>query len=209
VLLLRTIALLALGLLGCAATAELHAKPDAVCAGRAVRLTWDGSSSGELSAEPADPSLGEVPASGQKTVHPKVTTTYRLRVSSGFASQTSETKVQVVTPPPGGAQIAGAISDEGGGCAPGKVWVTARVEPGSFDPRLRIDQVRSMDGRDYFVQHAAQTAEVKADTPSDGLRDLPPAGAWRIETPLRAGETCGGASSPELISIALSFVCAD
>jgi hypothetical protein len=206
---LRAISFLALTLLGCAATAELHAKPDNVCAGRAVRLTWDGSSSGELSAEPADASLGDVPESGQKTVHPKVTTTYRLKVSSGFSSQTSEAKVQVVTPPAGGSTIRGAVADEGSGCAPGKLWVTARVEPGAWDRRLRIDQVRSTDGRAYRVQHAAQTAESPADGASDALRDLPPAGAWRLETPLRAGETCGGATAPESLSIALTFVCAD
>lgn len=196
-------------LLGCAATAELHAKPDTVCAGRGVRLTWDASSSGELSADPVDASLGSVADSGQKMVRPKVTTTYRLRVTSGFASRTAEAKVQVVTPPPGGSTIRGVTADEGSGCAPGKLWVTARVEPGTWDSRLRIDQVRSTDGRAYRVQHAAQTAEVPADGASDALRDLPPAGGWRLETPLRAGETCGGESAPDSLSVALTFVCAD
>ena len=174
-----------------------------------MRLTWEGSSSGELSADPADASLGSVPDSGQKMVRPKVTTTYRLRVSSGFSSQTSEAKVQVLVPPPGGSVIRGVTADEGSGCAPGRLWVTARVEPGTWDSRLRIDQVSSTDGRAYRVQHAAQTAEVPADGASDALRDLPPAGAWRLETPLRAGETCSGEGTPDSLSIALTFVCAD
>ncbi|HTO09226.1 MAG TPA: hypothetical protein VMR86_19400 [Myxococcota bacterium] len=208
---MKAISLLLLALSGCAATAEIRAKPDSICAGRAVRLTWDGSGSGQLTAEPADATLGpsDVAASGQKTVHPKVTTTYRLKVTSGYASKTGEALVKVVSAPRGDSTVRGAVSDEGSGCSPGKIWVTARVDPGTWDPRLRIDEVRSTDGRFYHVLHAAQMAEVGPDAPSYGLRDLPPAGAWKLETPLRPGEKCGEAGAPESLSVALTFICAD
>ena len=205
---MRAASILALLLVGCAVRADLRAKPDAVCAGRAVRLTWDASHSGELSADPADPALGEVSASGQKMVHPRVTTTYHLRASSGLGSATSDAKVTVVSPPAQPSPIRGEISDEGGGCAPGKLWVTARVAPDAWDARLRIDQVLSADGRSYRVQHAATMAEVTPDEPSFALRDLPPAGAWKLETPLRPGESCG-ATAPESLAVAVTFVCAD
>src|SRR5258707_13034345 len=94
---LRGVYWLALLALGCAASATLHARPESVCAGRAVRLTWDGSGSGELSAQPPDPSLGKGAASGSKSVRPKATTTYRFRVGSLVSSQTSATTGRVIS----------------------------------------------------------------------------------------------------------------
>jgi hypothetical protein len=194
---------------GCVPTAQLRARPDSVCAGRAVRLTWEGSKSGELSAEPADPSLGDVPESGQRNVHPKTTTTYRFRVSTGLSAASAEQTVKVLAPPEQPALIRGASADDGSGCAPGKMWVTAHVAPGDWDSRLRIDQVRSADGRSYQIQHAAQQIEVTPSEPSDGLRDQPIAGAWKLETPLRPGEKCGEASAPESLAVNVSLICAD
>src|SRR5262249_36983046 len=98
---LRVTAILgvSLSLAGCAVTASLSAKPDSVCAGRAVRLRWDASQSGKLTAEPPDESLGDVPASGVRTVRPKQTTTYKLRASSLFSSQEIESTVKIVSVP--------------------------------------------------------------------------------------------------------------
>jgi len=200
--------LLSMGL-GCAPTAALRAKPDIVCAGRAVRLIWVGSGAGELSSEPPDESLGSVAESGAKTVRPKVTTTYRLRVSSLLASATSETSVKVLSVPEQGVSVRGDVTGESAGCAPGRIWVTARVAADAWDPRLRVNQVFSGDGRTYRVEHAAARAEVSPDAPSDALRDLPIAGAWRLETPLRPGEVCGDASAPQSLAVSVSFVCAD
>lgn len=195
--------------LGCAATASLRASPEDVCAGRAVRLTWNGSHSGDITAEPAEAGLGEVAASGQKTVKPRVTTTYRFRVGSLLGSAMSEATVKVVSVPAEPTAIRGAAGDDGSGCAPGKTWVTARVAPGVWDTRLRVSLVESADGRDYRVEHAGRSAEVAAGAPSDALRDLPIAGAWRIETPLRAGERCGESAQLESLAVNVRFVCAD
>lgn len=205
----RAILALAFLALGCAATATLRAKPEVVCAGRAVRLTWSASHSGELSADPEDKSLGDVGDSGQKTVRPKVTTTYRLHVSSLLTSITSSTTVKVVSVPDTPAALTGSVADEGSGCAPGRIWVTARVPPGAFDSRLRVNLVSSPDGRGYRVEHAARSGEVTPGAPSDALRDLPISGAWRIETALRPGEVCGDASAPQSLGVSVSFVCAD
>ena len=206
---LRGVCSLALLALGCAASATLHAKPESVCAGRAVRLTWDGSGSGELSAEPADASLGQVAASGSKSVRPKATTRYRFRVGSFVANATSDATVKVISVPELPTAIRGSVSDEGSGCAPGRIWVTARVPAGAWDPRLRVNLVASADGRTYRVEHAARSAELGADTPSDAFRDLPVAGAWRLETALRPGEVCAESSAPESLALNVSFVCAE
>jgi hypothetical protein len=205
---LRGLVALLVVALGCASTATITAKPASVCAGRTVRLTWDGSHSGEISAEPAEASLGDVPESGTKSVRPKVTTTYRFRVGSLFGSASSETTVKVVAVPEKPTAIRGVFADEGSGCAPGRMWVTARVAPDAWDSRLRVNLLSSADGRAYRVEHAARSADVTADAPSDALRDLPIAGAWRLETQLRPGESCGE-SAPAELSVNVGFVCAD
>ncbi|HTO54891.1 MAG TPA: hypothetical protein VMR50_16025 [Myxococcota bacterium] len=204
-----TILLLAAVAVGCAPTAQLRVRPDSVCAGRSVQLTWEGSHSGELSADPADPSLGVVPESGQRKVRPKTTTTYRFRVSSLLAVASAEQTVKVLAPPATPAVIRGAPAEEGSGCAPGRMWVTARVEPGAWDTRLRVDEIASADGRSYRVEHAAVQAEVTPDASTGALRDLPITGAWKLETPLRPGERCGEASAPESLSVSVTFLCAD
>jgi hypothetical protein len=193
----------------CAPTASLRVAPETVCAGRNVRLTWEGSGPGELSASPADPALGSVGERGMKTAQPKVSTTYRLRVSTLLASATSETSVTVVSVPPQPAAIRASIADESSGCAPGRIWVTARVPADAWSPRLRVNQVFSADGRAYRIEHAAGVAQVTPDEPSNALSDLPVTGAWRLETPLRPGEICGEASAPESLAVNVSFVCAD
>jgi len=194
--------------LACAPTAALQVAPQAVCAGRAIRLSWQGSSGGELSAEPPDAALGEVPDSGQKTVHPRATTTYRFRVGSLFSQATSEATVKVLAPPAQPTSVGAPSSDASAGCSPHALWVTAHVAPGSWDPRLRVATVRASDGRSYRVEHALQRAEIAAGEESEAFRDLPIPGAWRLETPLSAGESCGPAQ-PQTLSIDVTFVCAD
>ena len=81
-------AAICLGLLcatsGCAPAARLIANPNSVCAGRAVRLAWEGSAAGELTSEP---------------VHPKTTTTYRFEVGSVLAKRAAATRVRVLEVP--------------------------------------------------------------------------------------------------------------
>ena len=194
--------------LACAPTASLRATPDVVCAGRAVRLSWEGSGSGELSAEPADAALGDVPDSGQKTVHPRSTTTYRFRVSSLFSHAASDASVRVLAPPAKPTAIGAASSDASAGCSPHALWVTARVPPDAWDPHLRVATVSASDGRAYRVEHAAQRAEIAPGEESEAFRDLPIQGAWRLETPLRPGEACGP-TQPAALSLDVTFVCAD
>ncbi|MFI5315777.1 MAG: hypothetical protein ACHQ6T_08750 [Myxococcota bacterium] len=195
--------------LGCAASASLRATPDVVCAGRTVRLAWDGSASGELSADPADASLGPADASGSKSVRPKLTTTYRFRVSSLFASKTGEARVTVLRPPEKPTPIGAAVDGETAGCSPRSVWVTASVPPDAWDRHLRVNAVSSGDGRAYLVRHLRTSAEVPSGAPSDAFRDQPIAGAWRLETALRPGEVCNSPSMPPSLAIQVTFVCAD
>ena len=206
---LRGTCLFALVALGCAATASLRATPNVVCAGHTVRLVWDGSGSGDLSADPVDASLGSVPATGSKSVRPKMTTTYRFRVSTLLRVKTSEASVKVLSAPEQPTAIGAAISDETAGCAPGRVWVTARVPADLWDPRLRVNTVASGDNRPYKVQHLTTTADVPPAVSSEAFRDQPIAGAWKLETLLRPGEVCGEASLPPSLAIHVTLVCTE
>jgi hypothetical protein len=197
------------GVFGCAPTAKISASPNAVCAGRAVRLSWEGSAAGELTSEPpsgADSGLGDVPASGSKTVHPRTTTTYRLAVGSVLASRTVATEVRVLEVPKEPVRVGPTASEEDGvACLGDRIRATAHVPADAWDKRLRVDLVSSADGRTYRVVHQVARAEVGPDASAE-FRDLPLAGAWQLETALRPGEDCG-ALAPESLWVRVNQIC--
>ena len=199
------------GVFGCAPTAKISANPNAVCAGRAVRLSWEGSSAGELTSEPASTDsagLGDVPASGSKTVHPRTTTTYRFEVGSILASRAVTTEVRVLEVPKEPVRVSPTASEEDGvACLGDRIRATAHVPADAWDKRLRVDLVSSGDGRTYKVLHQVARADVGPEASAE-FRDLPLAGAWQLETALRPGEDCG-ALAPDSLSIQVSLICAD
>ena len=199
------------GVFGCAPTAKISASPNAVCAGRAVRLSWEGSAAGELTSEPASPAdsgLGDVPATGSKTVHPRTTTIYRFEVGSVLATRAVATEVRVLEVPKEPVRVAPTASEEDGvACLGDRIRATAHVPADAWDKRLRVDLVSSGDGRTYKVVHQVARAEVGAEASAE-FRDLPLAGAWQLETALRPGEDCG-ALAPDSLSIRVSLICAE
>ena len=199
------------GFAGCAPSAKLAANPIVVCPGRAVRLTWEGSSAGILTSEPASPESsgpGEVAASGSKTVHPRTSTTYRFEVGSVFAKSTAATTVRVPEIPKEPVRVAPSGGEEDGvACLGDRIRATAHVPADAWEKRLRADLVSSSDGRSYQVSHQVVRDQVGPEV-SAAFRDLPLAGAWTLETALRPGEECG-ATPPESLSIRVSLICAD
>jgi hypothetical protein len=199
------------GITGCAPTAKLVAEPAVVCPGRAVRLVWEGSSAGVITSEPASSDsagLGEVAASGSKTVHPRTSTTYRFEVGSVLAKRAAATTVRVPEAPKDGVRVAPSGSAEDSvACLGDRLRATAHVPADAWDKRLRVDLVSSADGRSYQVSHQVARDRVGPED-SAAFRDLPLAGAWTLETALRPGEECG-ATPPESLSIRVSLICAD
>lgn len=193
---------------GCAPTARLSANPPVVCAGRAVRLAWEGSSSGELSADPESADLGPVGASGNKTVRPRTTTTYRFTVGSLIAERTAGTTVRVLEAPEKPVHVApSGAAEDGVACLGDRIRATAHVPADAWDKRLRVDLVSASDGRTYRVSHQVAHDEV-GPAASAEFRDLPIAGAWTLETVLRPGEDCG-ALGPQTLGIDVSLICAE
>ena len=199
------------GLFACAPTAKISASPNAVCAGRAVRLSWEGSAAGELTSEPASTDssgLGDVPASGSKTVHPRTTTTYRFEVGSVLAKRSVATEVRVLEVPKQPVRVAPTGGEaDGVACLGDRIRATAHVPADAWDKRLRVDLVSSGDGRTYKVMHQVARADVGPEASAE-FRDLPLAGAWQLETALRPGEDCG-ALAPDSLSIRVSLICAE
>jgi hypothetical protein len=198
------------GMLACAPTAKLTANPVSVCAGRAVRLSWEGSSSGDLSADPASPdaALGQVPANGSKTVHPRTNTTYRFEVGSVLAKSAAATTVRVLEVPKEPVRVApSGAAEDGVECLGDRIRATAHVPADAFDKRMRVDLVSATDGRSYRVAHQVVRAEVGPEASAE-FRDLPLAGGWTLETALRPGEECG-ALAPDALAIQVSLICAE
>ena len=182
----RHLTLLLLFSVGCAtAQPTLRATPNIVCSGRGAYLEWEGSCRGEISSEPPDASLGAVASKGAKEVYPTESTKYRFRVATLFGRKTSEASVKVVSAPDSPAKIGASIADPSAGCAPGRLWVTARVPAEAWDPQLRIGTVSSSDGRTYQVGHASKTADVAQGSPSSDFRGDRIAGDWKLEMALR------------------------
>lgn len=196
------------GVFGCAPTAKLSASPNAVCAGRAVRLSWEGSSAGDLTSDPASSDLGPVGSSGSKTVRPKTTTTYRFEVGSVLAKRVVATEVRVLEVPKEPVRVAPTGSEEDGvACLGDRIRATAHIPADAWDKRLRVDLVSAGDGRNYRVMHQVARAEVGPEGSAE-FRDLPLAGAWTLETTLRPGEECGSLA-PDSLSIRVSLICAE
>lgn len=193
--------------LACAPTAKISAEPHVVCAGRAVQLAWEGSAAGELTADPESSDLGEVTATGSKTVRPMTTTTYQFEVGSVLATRSAGTTVRVLDAPKEPVRIAPESAGEGVACIGDRMRATAHVPAEAWDKRLRVDLVTSGDGRSYRVAHQTARADVGPEA-SAAFRDLPIAGGWQLETVLAPGEDCA-ATAPESLSIRVSLICAD
>ncbi len=77
-------------------TATLRAEPSAIEMGKNTTLKWMTENARIVTIE----GLGEVPASGEREVSPRVSTTYTLTAMGDAASATASTRVTVTDPPP-------------------------------------------------------------------------------------------------------------
>jgi peptidoglycan-associated lipoprotein len=79
-----------------APTAALRAEPDAIERGQSTILKWATENAKAIAIE----GLGEVPASGEREVSPRVSTTYTLTGLGDGGSATASARVTVTDPPP-------------------------------------------------------------------------------------------------------------
>jgi peptidoglycan-associated lipoprotein len=79
-----------------APTARLTAEPDAIERGKNTKLKWSTENAKIITIE----GLGEVPASGEREVSPRVSTTYSLSSVGDGGSASASARVTVIDPPP-------------------------------------------------------------------------------------------------------------
>ena len=79
-----------------APTASLSASPDTINAGQSSTLTWQTTNATDVSID----GLGAVQPTGQKTVTPSQSTTYRLTAKGPGGTQEATARVTVTPPPP-------------------------------------------------------------------------------------------------------------
>jgi peptidoglycan-associated lipoprotein len=90
-----------------APTASLSASPDTINPGQAATLSWQTTNATDVAID----GLGKVDASGQRSVTPAQSTTYRLSAKGPGGTQEATARV-TVTPPPQPVQQAPSATDE-------------------------------------------------------------------------------------------------
>ena len=202
--------IVALTLTACPPTiSKFVARPNVVCAGSTVELSWEASNDGILSTTAPASTLGAVLANGSQRVLPAQTTTYRLEVNSSFQSAARDVEVTVVEPS-GERKIGQSVADPATTCAFGVLTVADDLPTTSWPTELTVVEVRLPVGvdRTLKVQHAGRQVELNATNPrSNQLGGLPVVGKWQLSTPLNAGETCGTPALPTNLTIVVNMEC--
>src|SRR5664279_1996554 len=154
---------LLLPLLACShAQVELDAKPNQVCLGSPVTVTWKASASPVLTADRHVDGLGSVAKLGSKQFVLKETTTFTLEAGWWMTRNATQASVTVLDPAEP-ARIGGDTSHAT--CsADGWVGITIDVPAPFWDPRLSVGKVTSPDNRVFRVSHTGIASSL---TPSD------------------------------------------
>lgn len=202
--------IVALTLTACPPTInKFVARPNVVCAGSTVELSWEASNDGILSTTTPASTLGAVLANGSQRVSPAQTTTYRLEVNSSFQSAARDVDVTVLEPS-GERRIGQSVADPATSCAFGVLTVVDDLTTTSWPTDLTVVDVRLPEGvaRTLKVLHAGREIELNATNPrSNQLGGLPVVGKWQLSTLLIAGETCGTPTLPANLAIVVDMEC--
>jgi hypothetical protein len=187
---------------------EFRADPNVACPGSAVTLRWKASTGGHLRAVPlgsATADLGEVAASGSRSVQPQTTTKYLLSVENLFGKASLDADVQIS----GGQKlsIGQSVADPSAGCSGGEIWVVAQLPAGDWDPAALVGQVSTADAHRYHVEHAGKSAELVPGEPSAALAGVPVGGPWTLKASLGSGEQCGTPNVPPTLGVQVILGC--
>jgi len=188
---------------------EFVARPNVVCAGSTVELSWEASNDGILSTKTPASTLQSVGAHGSQQVSPASTTTYRLEVAGLTGSAAREVEITVVGPS-GERKIGQSVADPRTTCVNGVLTVVDDVATTSLPTGLTVVEVRLPEGvdRTFRVQHAGREIELNAtNRRSDQFGGLPVVGKWQLSTPLSVGESCGTPTLPPNLTIVVNMEC--
>lgn len=199
-----------LPLSACSAHVEFQASAHYVCAGQPVRLTWNVTGVGTMTAKPPLTSLadGRVASEGQMTVAPIESTQIELRATRWLGSSTASVQtIHVVPGRPSAEPLTVSLADPSAGCADGRVWATVHAQKFATSVKVSVVATHPGDGRTYDVEHGGAHATLAPETTTATFAGLPVVGDWKVSSPLLPGEACGTSSLPRNLVVDVFAQC--
>jgi hypothetical protein len=172
--------------IGCAEIAEYDVQPTRVCAGESVTLRWKATGAVTIDATPPLPGLGARPSEGSASVAVPQDTRFVLTAKRAFGSKQREW--DVVALPNAAPKPFGGLADCDDSAR--AATVSFALGPPQISEGLRALEVANPYDRTLVVSKDAVKATLAAKASTAAFAQAPARGAWTIEAPLGAGETC-------------------
>ena len=167
-------------------------RPEVICPGDEVVLSWVTQGSAHLSATPEVPGLGHKASVGQQTVTLQGPTRLRLEATR-FLAGSEATEHEVLSPP---RELEYGLDDSRGqhpftcSAQTGALEASLSLEAAHLSPSVRLGQFVNMNARSLVVTKGEKTETVDAGGKARGLLGEPARGTWRLRVPLQPGEGC-------------------
>ena len=198
-------------LLSCASCApsiySFHVAPRRICSGDSITLDWNASKAGTISAEPPQPTLGEVPEQGTASLLPTSSARFHLEVSNLWGSAGRDNDVEVLAGR--SLPVGQSVADPSASCAGSTLSVTALAPSDAWSTRAVVGGVTTLseDKHRYHVEHAGVKVELSPGEVTQVFKGTKVAGAWALSLTLLDGEKCGTQTVPRNLGIQLIAAC--
>jgi hypothetical protein len=165
----------------CASIETFRAEPRSVCAGDEVNVEWKACGSVRLDATPTLPGAGSKPSRGSEAFTVDSPTHFELTVNGLFGEKTAEADVSVAPP----NRTFGDVAS----CESGRLQAGFVLDK-QVSGELAVSTVTNVLEREIIIEKEGRLVELAAGDGSRELEGEKVAGAWRLISPLRQGETC-------------------
>jgi hypothetical protein len=186
---------------------SFHATPKRVCPGESVKLEWQASKPGTISAQPAQASPGQVPATGTASVVPTSSVRYHLEVSNFWGTAARDDEVELLAAR--SLAIGNSVADPSASCEGSTLSVTAVAPANAWSAQAVVGGITTLteDKHRYHVEHAGVKLDLTPGEVSQALAGKPVAGAWLLSLTLLDAEKCGTPTVPRNLGLQLVAAC--
>lgn len=184
-----------------------HAAPRRICSGDSVKLDWNASKAGTISAKPQQPTPGEVPAQGSASLIPTSSARFHLEVSNLWGSAGRDNDVEVLAGR--SLPVGQSVADPSATCAGGTLAVTALAPADAWSAQAVVGDVTTLseDKHRYHIEHAGVKVDLSPGQVSQAFKGTKVAGTWALSLTLLDGEKCGTPTVPRNLGIQLVAAC--
>jgi len=186
---------------------SFHVAPNRICAGDNVKLDWEASKAGAISAQPAQAGLGQVPATGTASVKPSSSVRFHLEVSNLWGKAARDNDVELLA----GRSLAigNSVADPSASCEGSTLSVTALAPASAWSAQAVVGGVTTLaeDKHRYHVEHAGVKLDLAPGQLSQAFAGRPVAGPWALSLTLLDGEKCGTPTVPRNLGLQLVAAC--